>query len=88
MSIRNTKLLVFACLALAATSAWLALLTWTGDFSLNGRGLWTAISELLNNNFGPRASTVIWVAFSIAAIASARLIWRHTPKSPADRLLG
>jgi hypothetical protein len=43
---------------------------------------------LLNNNFGPRASTVIWVAFSITAIASARLIWRHTPKLPSDRLFG
>jgi hypothetical protein len=88
MPTRNAKLIVFACLAFAATSAWLAFLTWTGDFSLNGRGLWSALSDLLNSTFGPRTSAVIWVALSFFSMAAARLIWRHTPKLPSDRLLG
>jgi hypothetical protein len=87
--LQAARLLTLCAIALSVLTALLAARAWVVEPapSADGRGLYLALALALSSLFGPKAVAVFWGALSLLLAAAARLVWRHAPKSPSDRLL-
>lgn len=49
------------------------------------KGRWAWFVEVVFALTGPTGLIFLWVLLAIVLSLAARFVWRHTPKTPADR---
>jgi len=82
----RVKALVKGFLLIAACMLAAAFLTWRDPPLPPYEGRWSWVADLTYLALGGTGLALLWVAGAGLVLAAARFMWRHTPKTPQDRL--
>jgi hypothetical protein len=84
--VRRARVVALLSLAVSVLAAVMAARAWVLEPTVSGRSL-SAVVLFLSPLFGAKTGAALWGFVSLMLTFAARFVWRHTPKSPSDRLL-